>query len=130
MNPVVNKYYFLINIEKISKTKNLVLTKRKLCAIIYKRWFALVAQSVEHLTFNQGVRSSNLRKSTKTLYDSTGLFFYPSQKILSKNAKLPKNVQVAQKIQQNKPLKPDFKRLFLIVFVSNIQKCKSEIKIF
>ena len=30
------------------------------------RIFAPVAQLVEHLTFNQGVRSSILRRSTKT----------------------------------------------------------------
>ena len=37
--------------------------------------YAPVAQTVEHLTFNQGVRSSNLRRSTNKKATHTGGFF-------------------------------------------------------
>ena len=41
-------------------------------AVIY----APVAQPVEHLTFNQGVRDSNSRRSTKRKSTHNGCFFF------------------------------------------------------
>ena len=58
-----------------------LLTNARRCVIIFKRAminliFAPVAQLVEHLTFNQGVRSSILRRSTKKAdHHFGGLFF-------------------------------------------------------
>ena len=43
-----------------------------------------LAQSAEHLTFNQGVRGSNPRWFTKkevTFVDKSYFFFYPSRKL-------------------------------------------------
>ncbi len=50
------------------KTFKKLLTNRAIYAIIFRHEniFAPVAQLVEHLTFNQGVRSSILRRSTIT----------------------------------------------------------------
>ena len=52
-------------LPRVAQAKK-VLTNRICCGIIYGYMiFAPLAQPVEHLTFNQGVRSSNLRWSTR-----------------------------------------------------------------
>ena len=54
-----------------------VLTNECECGIIFKHdLYAPVAQSVEHLTFNQGVRDSSSRRSTnKKDHPCDGLFY-------------------------------------------------------
>ena len=65
--------------------------------IIFKRdWYAPVAQPVEHLTFNQGVRDSNSRRSTKEGPVFAGPFaFYKSFtiKVNTFNLPLGRNLQ-------------------------------------
>ncbi len=54
-----------------------LLTNQVECGIIYKHdLYAPVAQLVEHLTFNQGVRDSSSRRSTNRKRHPCGAFFY------------------------------------------------------
>ena len=53
------------------------MTNRLQCDIIFKRdLYAPVAQLVEHLTFNQGVRDSSSRRSTKKEKHPCGAFLF------------------------------------------------------
>ena len=61
-------------------------------ARIAKLIYAPVAQPVEHLTFNQGVRDSNSRRSTKGTDHSVPYFFTKLVKI---------NEQIKELIFQN-----------------------------
>ena len=62
--------------KKIKFFSNKSLTKRLFISIIYTCGYDPLAQLAEHLTFNQGVRSSNLRWVTiKVSTNRRDLFF-------------------------------------------------------
>ena len=57
-----------------------LLTNETECDIIFKHdLYAPVAQLVEHLTFNQGVRDSSSRRSTRKIRSLEWVFFYVIQ---------------------------------------------------
>ena len=64
---IIDRIFTLYNFKKLSKTFKKHLTNHFICDIICKYdERAPLAQKVEHMTFNHGVRSSTLRWSTKS----------------------------------------------------------------